>query len=35
MHQALYRKWRPMEFDSVCGAPRLAQFLLDQTEEKI
>ena len=32
MHQALYRKWRPMDFDSVCGQEHITDILKYETE---
>lgn len=32
MHQALYRKWRPTDFDSVCGQEHITDILKYETE---
>ncbi len=32
MHQALYRKWRPMTFDEVCGQEHITDILKYETE---
>ena len=32
MHQALYRKWRPLDFDSVCGQEHITDILKYETE---
>ncbi len=32
MHQALYRKWRPVDFDSVCGQEHITDILKYETE---
>ena len=32
MHQALYRKWRPIDFDSVCGQEHITDILKYETE---
>lgn len=33
MHQALYRKWRPLDFDSVCGQEHITDILKYETEQ--
>ena len=35
MHQALYRKWRPQNFDEVCGQEHITNILRYETEKQL